>query len=1043
MFVIKRDGTQVLFEKNKIIEAINKAFLEVDNILFETETAEDIADEIMKLNKTLTVEQIQDLVEDYLMRSERKDVARAYIRFRYKKEILRQTSNTYDSILKLIELENEDIKEENSNKNAIVASTQRDYMAGEVSKDLTRRFLIPEVVKDSHDAGEIHFHDADYFAQHIHNCFSRDTKFITTSGLKSFEDFNDGDEIEVFGIDGKPHKAIVKNYGIQQLNEYIFYNGKKEYTHSVKATPNHRWILKNGEETTKLKIGDKLIKPPVMYNHDLNWEELTHEEQLAWCKGFGIGDGTVEYGDKDKNGKNIKSNRTRIRLCGEKDLQYLSRFKIEGCKIRNTKFGNGDKEVVIYNYKKEIPKFNSLKEMKCFLNGLYCADGSSKKQVNKINYRLQSSKKEIINFIKKYADTCGLYITREKDLTGEITNYGIRPYTISFSFNPNFSYSYTVLDIKPYKIEEVWCLEVEEAHNFILEHGIPTGNCCLVNLEDMLQNGTVINKTMIEKPHSFATACNIATQIMAVVASGQYGGQTVSLSHLAPFVNVSREKIRKEVRNELNMSWLPIADKDNLIEEITEKRVKEEIKRGVQTIQYQINTLNTSNGQTPFVSINMYLGEVKDPLIKADLALIIEEVLKQRIQGVKNEAGVWITPAFPKLLYVLEEDNMPDGPFWELTKLAAKCTAKRLVPDYISEKMMKQLKLSKGEVEGQGDCYPCMGCRSFLTPDRSGNGYDNVANAGNYIPNTPKYYGRFNQGVVTINLVDVACSVNSIEEFWHLLNQRLEICHLALQTRHERLEGTTSDISPIHFQYGALARLDKGEKIDTLLHGGYSTLSLGYAGLWECVYKLTGKKLIEPEGKELGLDIMRKLNDACAEWKAAEDIDYSLYGSPIESTTYKFAKCLKKKFGIIEGVTDKDYITNSYHIKVTEPVDAFTKLAFEAEFQALSPGGAISYVEVPNLNNNIEAVLEIIKFIYDNIMYAELNTKSDYCQVCGFDGEIQIVETEDGKLDWRCPQCGNMNHDKMNVARRTCGYIGANFWNQGRTEEINERVLHL
>ncbi|MBR4983829.1 MAG: anaerobic ribonucleoside-triphosphate reductase [Lachnospiraceae bacterium] len=739
MFVIKRDGTFVPFDKEKIVIAINKAFLEVDQQLYETDTAKDIAEEIELIieQKNLTVEEIQDLVEEFLMRSERKDVARSYIRFRYKKEILRQTSNTYDSILKLIELENEDIKEENSNKNAIVASTQRDYMAGEVSKDLTRRFLLPTVVKEAHDAGEIHFHDADYFAQHIHNC-------------------------------------------------------------------------------------------------------------------------------------------------------------------------------------------------------------------------------------------------------------------------------------------------------------------CLVNLEDMLQNGTVINKTMIEKPHSFATACNIATQIMAVVASGQYGGQTVSLSHLAPFVDISREKIRKQVEEELDMAWLPIAGKADLIEQITEKRVKEEIKRGVQTIQYQINTLNTSNGQTPFVSINMYLGEVPEGQVKNDLALIIEEVLEQRIQGVKNEAGVWITPAFPKLLYVLEEDNMQNGKYWYLTELAAKCTAKRLVPDYISEKMMKKLKLSKGEVEGKGDCYPCMGCRSFLTPDRSGCGYDNIAKAKNYIPNTPKYYGRFNQGVVTINLVDVACSVSSVNEFWQLLNQRLDICHLALQTRHERLEGTTSDISPIHFQYGALARLEKGEKIDALLHDGYSTLSLGYAGLWECVYKLIGKKLIEPEGKELGLEIMRKLNDACAEWKAAENIDYSLYGSPIESTTYKFAKCLKKKFGIIEGVTDKDYITNSYHVKVTEPIDAFSKLAFESEFQALSPGGAISYVEVPNLNNNIEAVLEIIKFIYDNIMYAELNTKSDYCQICGFDGEIQIVEINEGnKLDWRCPQCGNMDHDKMNVARRTCGYIGANFWNQGRTEEINERVLHL
>ena len=748
MLIVKRDGTQVQFDRDKIINAINKAFIEVDGKLYETDTAYDIAVEIEQAARQLaeedhilSVESIQDLVEDYLMRSERKDVARAYIRYRYKKEILRQTSKTYDGILELVEMQNDELKEENSNKNAIVASTQRDYMAGEVSKDLSHRMLLPAEVVRAHDAGEIHFHDMDYYAQHIHNC-------------------------------------------------------------------------------------------------------------------------------------------------------------------------------------------------------------------------------------------------------------------------------------------------------------------CLVNLEDMLQNGTVINKTKIEKPHSFATACNIATQIMAVVASGQYGGQSVSLSHLAPFVDVSRKALKKKAYQD----YYTVTGKDmfdltpedeQIVTDLTEKRVREEVKRGVQTIQYQINTLNTSNGQTPFVTIFMYLNEVKDEQTKSDLAMIIEEVLTQRIQGVKNEKGVWITPAFPKLIYVLEEDNITeDSKYWYLTKLAAKCTAKRLVPDYISEKIMKRLKLSKGEDIGNGDTYPCMGCRSFLTPDRSGNGYDNIAKAENYDPKAPKYYGRFNQGVVTINLVDVACSVDNLDDFWKLLDERLELCHLALQERHKRLEGTVSDISPIHWQYGALARLEKGEKIDKLLHGGYSTLSLGYAGLWECVYKLIGKKLTEEEGKELGLKIMRALNDACAVWKAAEDIDYSLYGTPIESTTYKFAKCLQKKFGIIPGVTDKNYITNSYHVHVTEPIDAFSKIALESEFQALSPGGAITYVEVPNLNNNIEAVLEVMKFIYDHIIYAELNTKSDYCQVCGFDGEIQIVE-DNGKLVWECPQCGNRDQDKMNVARRTCGYIGSNFWNQGRTMEIKERVLHL
>lgn len=747
VYIVKRDGSLALFNKDKIVVAINKAFIEVDQTLYETDTANDIANEIFNLAKDrsepMTVEQVQDLVEDYLMRSERKDVAKAYIRYRYRKEIVRQTNKTYDGIMELVEMQNNELKEENSNKNAIVASTQRDYMAGEVSKDLSHRLLLPAEVIRAHDAGEIHFHDMDYYAQHIHNCD-------------------------------------------------------------------------------------------------------------------------------------------------------------------------------------------------------------------------------------------------------------------------------------------------------------------LVNLEDMLQNGTVINKTMIEKPHSFATACNIATQIIAVVASGQYGGQSVSLAHLAPFVDVSRQKIKKDVYKDFyrvsGKDYFDLTSEDeNLINQLTEERVKDEVRRGVQTIQYQINTLNTSNGQTPFVTVYMYLNEVEDERTKKDLAMIIEEVLKQRIQGVKNEKGVWITPAFPKLIYVLEEDNIHEGdPYWDLTVLAATCTAKRLVPDYISEKIMKELKLSKGETAGNGDVYPCMGCRSFLTPDRSGNGYDNIAKAKNYKPDTPKYYGRFNQGVVTINLVDVACSVESMSDFWVLLNDRLELCHLALQERHKRLEGTVSDISPIHWQYGALARLEKGETIDKLLHGGYSTLSLGYAGLWECVYKMTGKKLIDPEGKEFGLKVMRALNDACAKWKAAEDIDYSLYGSPIESTTYKFAACLKKKFGIIPGVTDKNYITNSYHIHVTEPIDAFNKIAFESEFQALSPGGAITYVEVPNLNNNIPAVLEVIKFIYDHIIYAELNTKSDYCQECGYTGEIQIIEDEEtGRLVWECPQCGNRNQDKMNVARRTCGYIGSNFWNQGRTQEIKERVLHL
>ncbi len=568
-------------------------------------------------------------------------------------------------------------------------------------------------------------------------------------------------------------------------------------------------------------------------------------------------------------------------------------------------------------------------------------------------------------------------------------------------------------------------------------------NCDLVNLDDMLQNGTVISGTMIEKPHSFSTACNIATQIIAQVASCQYGGQSISLEHLAPFVDISRKKIRRSVYAE--METIGYKATPNQIEAMVDKRLRDEIARGVQTIQYQVVTLMTTNGQAPFITVFMYLNEARDEQTKKDLALIIEETLRQRYQGVKNEKGVWITPAFPKLIYVLEDDNIhKDDPYWYLTELAAKCTAKRMVPDYISEKKMKEYKLSKGETEGNGDVYTCMGCRSFLTPDRSGNGYGNVSKAKNWVPGKPKYYGRFNQGVVTINLPDVALSSGGdMDKFWKIFDERLELCHKGLRCRHDRLCGTLSDAAPILWQYGALARLDKGETIDKLLYGGYSTISLGYAGLYECVKYMTGKSHTDPEAKPFALQVMQHMNDKCAEWKAAEDIDYSLYGTPIESTTYKFAKSLQRRWGIIPGVTDKGYITNSYHVHVSEKIDAFTKLKFESDFQRLSPGGAISYVEVPNMQDNLEAVLSVMQFIYDNIMYAELNTKSDYCQVCGYDGEIQIVTDEDGKLVWECPSCGNRDQSKMNVARRTCGYIGTQYWNQGRTQEIKDRVLHL
>ena len=732
MRVIKRNGAEVEFDIVKIIAAVTKANDVVDEEARMTPVqiqriAESVEFSCQSLGRAPTVEEIQDFVEHQIMAHGAFEVAKRYITYRYNRSLVRKSNTTDDKILSLIECNNEEAKQENSNKNPVVNSTQRDYMAGEVSRDLTNRLLLPEDIVKAHEEGIIHFHDTDYYAQHMHNCD-------------------------------------------------------------------------------------------------------------------------------------------------------------------------------------------------------------------------------------------------------------------------------------------------------------------LVNLEDMLQNGTVITGTLIERPHSFATACNIATQIVAQVASNQYGGQSISLTHLAPFVDVSRQKIRKQVLAEVEA--LGVDPTEDKITEIVEKRLREEIRRGVQTIQYQVVTLLTTNGQAPFITVFMYLNEARDEQEKRDLAVIIEEMLEQRYQGVKNEQGVWVTPAFPKLIYVLEEDNIhDDSPYYYLTRLAAKCTARRMVPDYISEKKMLELK---------GDVYPCMGCRSFLTPDRfTDAGVGNIANAGNYVPGKHKYYGRFNQGVVTINLPDVALSSGgNIEKFWTIFEERLELCHRALRCRHDRLKGTLSDAAPILWQYGACARLKKGEPIDKLLYDGYSTISLGYAGLYECVKYMTGKSHTDPSATPFALSIMQKMNDKCKEWKTAENIDYSLYGTPLESTTYKFAKCLQKRFGVIEGVTDKGYITNSYHVHVTEPIDAFSKLKFEAQFQHLSPGGAISYVEVPNMQQNLEAVLQVMKFIYDNIIYAELNTKSDYCQVCGWDGEIDIVE-EGGKLIWRCPKCGNTDQDKMNVARRTCGYIGTQFWNQGRTQEIKERVLHL
>ena len=680
----------------------------------------------------------------------------------------------------------------------------------------------------------------------------------------------------------------------------------------------------------------------------------------------------------------------------------------------------------------------SLRNKALAFHGLYAADGA------KANNLLCTTDERVCLFIEETSSIAGYYISSTREDVRD-TNYKKGSYLFAYHFVkhnlPNILWTVTSIE-KNRRTGEAWCVEEPVTHSFTLEKGIVTGNCDLLNLDDMLQNGTVISGTLIERPHRFSTACNIATQIIAQVASCQYGGQSISLTHLAKFVDVSRKAICKEVDKENEELHLSLTEYQR--NQIVDGRLRKEVRAGIQTIQYQVITLMTTNGQAPFITVFMYLNEAgKDEVLKHDLAMCIEEMLHQRYEGVKNEVGVYITPAFPKLIYVLEDDNIQEGqPFFYLTKMAAKCTARRMVPDYISEKKMREYKLSKGETEGNGDVYTCMGCRSFLTPDRSGNGWDNIANAKNY-DGKPKYYGRFNQGVVTINLVDVALSADKDEEaFWRIFDERLELCHRALQCRHKRLKGTLSDVAPILWQYGALARLKKGETIDKLLYNGYSTISLGYAGLYECCMAMYGKSHTDPAVKPFALKVMQHMNDKCNEWKAAENIDYSLYGTPLESTTYKFAKCLQKRFGIIKDVTDHEYITNSYHVNVREKIDAFSKLAFESEFQKLSPGGAISYIEVPNMQDNLEAVIAVMRFIYDHIMYAELNTKSDYCHVCGYDGEIQIVK-DNGKLVWECPHCHNRDQHKMNVARRTCGYIGTQYWNQGRTQEIAERVTHL
>lgn len=854
MKVIKRNGSEVLYNQQKIKDAVSKANAEVSRVerLSQaqiTAIANNVTKIIEQSSHAVSIEDIQNYVEKEIMAMRGYEVAQKYITYRYKRALARQSNTTDERILSIIGLENEEVKQENANKNPTINSTQRDYMAGEVSKDLTTRILLPQDIVDAHNNGLIHFHDADYYAQKMHNCFTGDTKFMTHKGAKRFDSFKDGESVFVRDMHNEIRKATVHIYGEQRVQKVTFKMLGKNKKKTVKCTPNHRWILEDKKVTTALKVGDVLFSNS--YSHYEKWK------------------------------------------------------------------------------------------------------------VEKIEFK---------------------------------------------------------------GIEKVYCVEEPITHSFTLEDGMVTGNCDLINLEDMLQNGTVISGTMIEKPHSFHTACNITTQVIAQVASSQFGGQSFSLAHLVPFVDISRKKIKKEILEENLIN--KIVESDEIINKKVEFRLKEEIKRGIQTIQYQILTLMTTNGQAPFVTMFLWLDEVEEGQARDDMAMLVEEVLNQRIQGVKNEKGVYITPAFPKVIYLLDEDNIhEDSKYYYLTELAAKCTAKRMVPDYISGKVMRELK--------DGDIYPCMGCRSFLTVDRT---TENIANAKNYNPNKRKYYGRFNQGVVTINLVDVACSsYGNMNKFWKILDERLELCHRALQERHNRLLGTPSDVSPILWQHGALARLEKDEVIDKLLYGGYSTISLGYAGLYEMCMRMTGKSHTDPEAKPFALAVMQKLNDKCNEWKEKENIDYSLYGTPMESTTFKFARCLQRRFGIIKDVTDHDYITNSYHVNVRENIDAFTKLSFESEFQKLSPGGAISYVEVPNMQDNIPAVLAVLKHIYNNIMYAELNTKSDYCQVCGYEGEIQIVRNKHKKLIWKCPNCGNTDHNKMNTARRTCGYIGTNDFNQGVT----------
>lgn len=1039
LHIMKRSGERVPFDRRKIEEAVFKANREVSNPnerlgAFEIEQiSKQIMNDAKHAGRDLSVEEIQDKVENALMATGKCDLARLYITYRYKHNLDRNITTLDKKVKGIIDVKvqadgtvhgsNEEVNQENSNKDTKVLSVQRDYIAGEWCREYTNNHMLSEEIRNAHNNGLIHVHDQDYMPQPEHNCFASNTEFVTNEGIRKFSDFHDGDITTVLAKDKTWKSARVRCYGKQKLYDVTMHSGKSKKT--ISCTRNHRWILQDGTVTTNLQIGDKLIALEDITTSDMNAADMTQHECNMFALGFIIGDGT-----DIKNGM-------KVRLCGEK-VKYASIFEKAGYLNTETiendtvyqKTNGLSKKNFINN---KIWKYLSPTDKEMLFKGYYAADGSTDR------HQISTANNTLVEMISEISAIAGYHIASITESTRD-TNFkeDATIYVVNFRIKQNANNLWTIDDITPHRndntLQNVWCVEEPETHSFTLNGGVVTGNCCLINLDDMLQNGTCISGTWIDTPKSFSTAATVGSQIIAQVASQQYGGQTITLTHLAPFVDISRKKIYKRLKKEMTDAALTFTEEQ--LKQIVEKEVRKEVESGCQTIQYQLITLQTTNGQAPFVTVFMYLNETDDPQTKADLALLIEVMLEQRMLGVKNESGAYITPAFPKLIYCLEEDNIhEDSKYWYLTELAAKCTAKRLVPDYISEKKMLELK---------GDVYPCMGCRSFLTPDRfTDAGIQNIANAGNYKPNTHKYYGRFNQGVVTINLVDVACSSNQNEEdFWEILDERLELCHQALRVKHENLIGTPSDVAPIQWQYGALARLKSGEVIDPLLFNGYSTISLGYAGLADCVYYMKGVSHTSEVGEEFGMRVMQALNDACAKWKKEENIDYSVYGTPLESTTYKFAKCLQRRFGKIPHVTDKNYITNSYHIHVTENISAFDKLTKESKFQKLSPGGAISYVEVPNMQDNIPAVLEIIKHIYNTILYAELNTKADHCSECGYNGEIQIIK-KDGKLAWQCPNCGCTDQNKMHVARRTCGYIGTQYWNQGRTQEIAERVLHV